>query len=118
MFNSVHHIHYVVSSRDDMVEYIRANFGMEPEDLHTIDDRGMKDALYRVGETLIEITEPLDPRFRHRQALGRARPGRLSRSLRCRQHSSRLHPTWPPRATPCAATVASLRAPAVTPPPT
>ena len=61
MFNSVHHIHYVVSSRDDMVEYIRANFGMEPEDLHTIEDRGMKDALYRVGETLIEITEPLDP---------------------------------------------------------
>jgi methylmalonyl-CoA/ethylmalonyl-CoA epimerase len=61
MFNSVHHIHYVVSDRDAMVEYIRANFAMEPEDLHVIEDRGMKDALYRVGATLIEITEPLDP---------------------------------------------------------
>jgi methylmalonyl-CoA epimerase len=60
MLNSVHHIHYVVRDRDEMVEYIRQNFGMEPEDLHIIEDRGMKDALYRVGETLIEITEPLD----------------------------------------------------------
>ena len=61
MFNSVHHIHYVVTDHDAMVEYIRANFGMEPEDLNVIEGRGMKDALYRAGETLIEITEPLDP---------------------------------------------------------
>ena len=60
MLNSVHHIHYVVRDRDEMVEYIRQNFGMEPDDLHVIEERGMKDALYRVGETLIEITEPLD----------------------------------------------------------
>ena len=75
MFNSVHHIHYVVTDRDQMVEYIRANFGMEPEDLHTIEDRGMKDALYRVGETLIEITEPLDPDSGIGQHLAEHGPG-------------------------------------------
>ena len=61
MLNSIHHIHYVVGNRDEMVAYIRENFGMEPDDLSVIEGRGMKDALYRVGETLIEITEPLDP---------------------------------------------------------
>ncbi len=61
MFNSVHHIHYVVHDRDAMVDYIRQNFGTEPDDLNVIEERGMKDALYRAGETLIEITEPLDP---------------------------------------------------------
>ncbi|CAI8011301.1 Methylmalonyl-CoA epimerase [Geodia barretti] len=60
MFTSIHHIHYVVRNRDEMVEYIRNTFGMEPDDLHVVEGRGMKDALYRVGETLIEITEPLD----------------------------------------------------------
>ena len=60
MFTSIHHIHYVVRNRDEMVEYIRNNFGMEPDNLHVVEGRGMKDALYRVGETLIEITEPLD----------------------------------------------------------
>jgi methylmalonyl-CoA/ethylmalonyl-CoA epimerase len=75
MLNSIHHIHYVVNNRDEMVEYIRSNFGMEPEDLHVIEDRGMKDALYRVGETLIEITEPLDPESGIAQHLADHGPG-------------------------------------------
>ena len=92
MFTSIHHIHYVVRNRDEMVEYISNNFGMEPDDLHVVEGRGMKDALYRVGETLIEITEPaLDADSgigQHRAASCRPRAGRLSRCLRGRQRSS------------------------------
>ena len=75
MLNSIHHIHYVVGNRDEMVAYIRENFGMEPDDLSVIEGRGMKDALYRVGETLIEITEPLDPDSGIGQHLAEHGPG-------------------------------------------
>jgi len=61
MFKFVHHVHYVVSDRDAMVDYIEKSFGLKPEKLEVHEDRGMKDALYRVGPTLIEITEPTDP---------------------------------------------------------
>jgi len=59
MFNNVHHVHYVVHNRDEMVAYMEKNFGLKPTKLEDLGDRG-KDALYQVGPTLIEITEPAD----------------------------------------------------------
>ncbi len=61
MFKYVHHVHYVVRNRDEMVAYMEKSFGLKPERLDHHQDRGMKDALYRVGQTLIEITEPTKP---------------------------------------------------------
>ena len=71
----VHHVHYVVRDRDAMVDYIEKNFGMKPEKLEVYADRGMKDALYRVGPTLIEITEPMDPNSGIGQHLATHGPG-------------------------------------------
>ena len=34
MFHFVHHVHYVVQNRDEMVEYLDKTFGMKPTDLH------------------------------------------------------------------------------------
>ena len=75
MFKFVHHVHYVVRDRDAMVDYIEKNFGMKPEKLEVYADRGMKDALYRVGPTLIEITEPLDANSGIGQHLAKHGPG-------------------------------------------
>ena len=61
MFKNVHHVHYVVSNRDEMVAYIEKSFGLKPDKLEHHEDRGMLDALYRVGPTLIEITQPTKP---------------------------------------------------------
>jgi 4-hydroxyphenylpyruvate dioxygenase-like putative hemolysin len=61
MLQYVHHVHYVVHDRDAMVEYLDKTFGMKPDHLVVYEDRGMKDALYDVGPTHIQITEPLDP---------------------------------------------------------
>ena len=61
MLKFVHHVHYVVRNRDDMVAYLEKNFGMQPEGLDESEPRGSKDALYRAGQTLIEITEPTKP---------------------------------------------------------
>lgn len=75
MFEFVHHVHYVVSDRDAMVDYIEKNFGLKPDKLEVHADRGMKDALYKVGPTLIEITEPTDPNSGIGQHLAQHGPG-------------------------------------------
>src|SRR2546428_13788507 len=61
MLQYVHHVHYVVHNRDAMVDYLEKSFGMKPDHLVVYEDRGMKDALYNVGQTHIQITEPLHP---------------------------------------------------------
>ena len=60
MLQYVHHVHYVVHNRDAMVDYLEKTFGMKPDHLVVYEDRGMKDALYDVGKTHIQITEPVD----------------------------------------------------------
>ncbi len=75
MFTHVHHVHYVVHSRDEMVDYIEKMFGLKPADLIVYEDRGMKDALYDVGETHIQITEPLHPASDIAQHLATHGPG-------------------------------------------
>src|SRR5262245_36166501 len=74
----VHHIHYVVHNRDEMVKYIEKNFGMKPDDLIDYKDakgRGMKDAIYDIGKTHIQITQALDPSCKIAQHLAKCGPG-------------------------------------------
>ena len=61
MFKFVHHVRFLVHDRDAMVDYIEKNFGMKPERLQVYENRGMSNAIYKVGPTSFEITEPLDP---------------------------------------------------------
>ena len=60
MFNFVHHVRILVHNADDMVEYMDRNFGMKPVKVQVYESRGMKNAIYKVGETNLEFTEPLD----------------------------------------------------------
>jgi len=61
MFKFVHHVRILVHDRDAMVEYIEKNFEMKPDRLQVYEQRGMKNAIYKVGPTNFEVTEPLDP---------------------------------------------------------
>ena len=74
MFTSVHHVHYVVRNRDAMVAYIEKNFGLKPTNQEVHPGRG-KDAMYKVGTTLIELTEPLDPNSPMAKQLAASGPG-------------------------------------------
>ena len=59
MFKYVHHIRFVVRSRDEFVAYMEANFGMEP--FKQTDDRDEghgKEAFYQIGQTELQIDEP------------------------------------------------------------
>jgi len=57
MLKFVQHIQYVANSRDEFVTYMEKNFGLKPDE---VEDReaGSKHALYRVGNTEIQVSEP------------------------------------------------------------
>ena len=75
MFKFVHHVRFLVHDRDAMVEYIESNFGMKPDRLQVYENRGMKNAIYKVGPTNFEITEPLDPNSAMGRFLDEQGPG-------------------------------------------
>ncbi len=60
MFNFVHHVRILVHDADEMVRYLEQNFDMTPVKVQVYESRGMKNAIYKVGETNLEFTEPLD----------------------------------------------------------
>ena len=60
MFKHVDHVHYVVRDCDAVVDYIEKNFGMKPNSVEiNKGNNPAKEALYSVGKTQIQITEPL-----------------------------------------------------------
>jgi methylmalonyl-CoA/ethylmalonyl-CoA epimerase len=75
MFKFVHHVRFLVHDRDAMVEYLEQNFGMKPDRLQVYEDRGMKNAIYKVGPTNFEVTEPLDPNSAMSKFLEEQGPG-------------------------------------------
>jgi methylmalonyl-CoA/ethylmalonyl-CoA epimerase len=75
MLNFVHHVRILVHNADDMVEYMEKNFGMKPVKVQVYESRGMKNAIYKVGETNLEFTEPLDMNSRMGQFLTQEGPG-------------------------------------------
>jgi methylmalonyl-CoA/ethylmalonyl-CoA epimerase len=75
MFNFVHHVRILVHDRDAMVDYIEKNFGMKPDRLQVYESRGMSNAIYKVGPTNFEITEPLDPDSAMGRYLAQQGPG-------------------------------------------
>ena len=61
MFEFIHHVRILVHDADAMAQYIAENFGLSPVKIEVYPARGMKNAIYRVGQTNVEFTEPLDP---------------------------------------------------------
>ena len=60
MFEFIHHVRILVHDADAMAAYIADNFGLTPEKIQVYPERGMKNAIYKVGATNVEFTEPLD----------------------------------------------------------
>ena len=75
MFKFVHHVRFLVHDRDAKVDYIEKNFGMKPVRLQVYKNRGMSNAIYKVGLTSFEITEPLDPDSAMGRYLAQQGPG-------------------------------------------
>ena len=75
MFTCVHHVRILVHDADAMVQYMAQNFAMTPVKVQVYESRGMKNAIYKVGETNLEFTEPLDAHSAMGQYLAREGPG-------------------------------------------
>ena len=58
MFTFVHHVHYVVKDLEELVSYMEKNFDMVPVHKGENTERANKEAIYKVGPTLIEFTQP------------------------------------------------------------
>ena len=57
MLKFVHHIQYVINSRDEFVAYMEKNFGLKPDEVEDRED-GSKHVLYKVGQAEIQASEP------------------------------------------------------------
>tara|TARA_B100001013_G_scaffold214295_1_gene130487 strand:- start:4982 stop:5332 length:351 start_codon:yes stop_codon:yes gene_type:complete len=58
-----------------MVQYLEQNFGMTPLKVQVYENRGMKNAIYKVGSTNVEFTEPLDLNSKMGEFLKQQGPG-------------------------------------------
>ncbi|OFW10069.1 MAG: hypothetical protein A3H27_00440 [Acidobacteria bacterium RIFCSPLOWO2_02_FULL_59_13] len=74
MFKYVHHVHYIVRDLDEMVKYLEKNFGHRPDHQANYGDHDIK-AIYGVGKTTIEISQPLDPDSNQGKVLAAKGPG-------------------------------------------
>ena len=73
MFQFVHHVR-ILAYRCDGAIY-GADFAMTPVKVQVYESRGMKNAMYKVGETNLEFTEPMDAHSAMGQYLAREGPG-------------------------------------------
>lgn len=61
MFEGIHHVHYVIRDRDEMVKFLDKNFGMKPDvvqDSIEGNNNPCAEALYNVGKTQLQFTQP------------------------------------------------------------
>ena len=56
MFTKVHHVTYVVENVQQMADYLKTNFGLQPEKTGENADR--KFLLYHIGPTIMDFFEP------------------------------------------------------------
>ena len=110
MFKFVHHVRILVHDADAMVQYMAQTFAMTPVKVQVYESRGMKNAIYQVGETNLEFTEPLDANSAMGQYL--AREGPVCTTSRLASTGSQRWPRgWRRKAIPCASQAARAAVP-------
>lgn len=60
MFDRIDHVGIAVHSIDDKLELYRDVFELEFDGRETVADQGVEVAFFRVGESLLELLEPID----------------------------------------------------------
>lgn len=61
MIQKVHHVGVVVRSMDDALRFYRDTLGLHLHKLETIEEQGVKAALLQLGDSEIELLEPVVP---------------------------------------------------------
>ncbi len=61
MLKKIHHVGVVVRDLDEGLKFWRDTLGLRLTKSETIEEQGVKAALLKVGDSEIELLEPLDP---------------------------------------------------------
>ena len=64
MISKLNHLGIVVESLEDSMTHYDSLFGRAPRVIEELPDRGVRVAIYDMGESTVELIEPLGPRAR------------------------------------------------------
>ena len=61
MLNKIYHLGYAVEDIEAASRFYRENFGVEPAGSEVVGEQGIIAAMFRVGESMVELVQPTDP---------------------------------------------------------
>ncbi len=61
MLNKIYHLGYAVEDIDAASRFYRENFGAEPTESEVVGEQGIIAAMFRVGESMVELVQPTGP---------------------------------------------------------
>ena len=61
MINKIYHLGYAVEDIEAASRFYRENFGAEPTESEVVGEQGIIAAMFRVGESMVELVQPTGP---------------------------------------------------------
>jgi methylmalonyl-CoA/ethylmalonyl-CoA epimerase len=61
MLNKIYHLGYAVEDIETASRFYRENFGAKPTEPEVVKEQGIIATMFRVGESMVELVQPLDP---------------------------------------------------------
>ena len=61
MLNKIYHLGYAVEDIEAASRFYMENFGVEPTEPEVVEEQGISATMFRVGESMVELVQPLDP---------------------------------------------------------
>src|SRR5215210_8199638 len=61
MLKRIYHLGYAVEDIEAASRFYRNNFGAEPTEPEVVEEQGIVAAMFRVGESMIELVQPIRP---------------------------------------------------------
>ena len=61
MLNKIYHLGYAVEDIEAASRFYMENFGVEPTEPEVVEEQGIIATMFRVGESMVELVQPLDP---------------------------------------------------------
>ena len=61
MLNRIYHLGFAVEDLEAASRFYRENFGVEPTEPEMVEEQGIIAAMFRVGESMVELVQPTGP---------------------------------------------------------